>query len=94
MAGIALASTITAMTMFGSVLAYARFIHEETRESFTTEELERYSIWTNWWDYFKLGLPSALIYWIEMVSIQGLQILAVRFGAVAQQNFGFLFSIL
>ena len=94
MAGIALASTITAMTMFGSVLAYARFFHKETRESFTTEELERYSIWTNWWDYFKLGVPSAFIYWIEMVSIQGLQVLAVLFGSVAQQNFGFIYSIL
>ena len=62
--GIALASTLTTLTMFSSVQIYARYFYAETRESYILAREEGHSIWDygSWRDYFNLGVPGAFMY--------------------------------
>ena len=70
LSGIAIASSITALTMFLMTLAYARFIHAETRESFRLAKA--YSIWDSWSVYLKLGVPGAACWALEVWSFRGM----------------------
>ena len=72
--GIALASTLTSLTMFFSCQLYARYFYAKTQESFVLAREEGHSLWegSSWRDYFKLGLPGTFTFWLEITSFQGI----------------------
>ena len=86
--GIVLASTITGATMFAVTLAYTRFGHQETKESFIMSHGS--SLWENWPQYLKLGVPGVLIMSFDNWGYQAMLLLAAYFGTAAQQNMAVL----
>ena len=79
--GIGIASSISLSTIFLSIFGYVRYIDPRTAESLRLAS--DYSIWDNWSQYFKLGVPISLILFILSGTFQGLQIMAIDFGVPA-----------
>ena len=90
-AGIAFSSVITILTMVFPVIIYARYVKPETRQSYLLSK--EYSIWENWAQYFKLGLPGAFSFMVMLTLFQSMIVLSNHFGPTAAQNMGFLHSL-
>ena len=90
--GIAYTAVITALTMVLPIMIYARYVKAETRKSFLLSK--EYSIWENWAQYFKLGLPGAFSFCVMLTLFQSMIVLSNHFGPTAAQNMGFLSSLL
>ena len=79
--GIVIASTITGATMLLLTLAYARYCHNETRDSFHLSSES--SVWSNWPQYFQLGLPGVFIMVFDNWGYQAMLLLSFHFGLEA-----------
>ena len=80
--GLGLASTLTSFILLASTMIYAHFIPEIKEALFWPDA----TIWKGWMEYFRLGVPTTVMFCSEYWAWEILAILSGRLGVVVQAN--------
>ena len=80
--GIGLAQTLSSSILLTSTVVYAHFIEDFKDALFLPDK----SVWAEWREYFRLGVPTAAIFCAQYYSWQFLTIISGNLSVEAQAN--------